>query len=245
MRMVAKTAAYPSEVLVRPRIPTISRVELSCFIAILFWLVNLLAYQREIPHKVSLKEKITMMITSRITISLVAACFFGTASFASAKEKAPAKEKAGAGTSEYTKGIQLLDGQQYDQAVTEFTKAILANDKQPVFYEGRGFAYLALQRFQEAGDDFSKAIELLPKDERAYLGRAQVLLQQKAYQPALADTEKALELKPDDVNATKLRGFAELGLSQWDKAAADFTAVIQKNPDDLLSYDRRALAYRG
>ncbi len=68
-----------------------------------------------------------MMITSRITISLVAACFFGTASFASTKEKAPAKEKsAGAGTSEYTKGIQLLDSQQYDQAVTEFTKAILA-----------------------------------------------------------------------------------------------------------------------
>ena len=74
-----------------------------------------------------------MMITSRITISLVVACFFGTASFASAKEKAPAKEKAGGGTSEYTKGVQLLDSKQYEQAVTEFTAAIQANSKQPAF----------------------------------------------------------------------------------------------------------------
>ena len=131
-----------------------------------------------------------MMITNRITIPLIAACLFGTVSFATAKEKAPAKDKAaGGGTSEYTKGIQLLDSQQYEQAATEFTKAILANDKQPAFYEGRGFAYFALQRFPEAGDDFSKAIELSPKDVRAYVGRAQVFLQQKNYQQALADTQ--------------------------------------------------------
>jgi tetratricopeptide (TPR) repeat protein len=230
---------------VRVRIPIISRLESSWFIAILFLLRYLLAYEREIPQKVGWKENTTMMITSRITISLVAACFFGTASFASAKEKRPAKEKAGAGTSEYTKGIQLLDSQQYEQAVTEFTKAILANDKQPAFYEGRGFANFALQRYQEAGDDFSKAIELLPKDMRAFVGRAQVFLQQKNYQQALADTEKALEIKPDEIAAIKLRGFAELGLSQWDKAIADFTNMIQKKPDDLQTYDRRALAYRG
>jgi tetratricopeptide (TPR) repeat protein len=227
------------------RIPIISRLESSWFIAILFLLRYLLAYEREIPQKVGWKENITMMITSRITISLVAACIFGTASFASAKEKAPAKEKAGAGTSEYTKGLQLFDSQQYEQAVTEFTKAILANDKQPAFYENRGFAYLALERFQEAAADFSKAIDLSPKDMRAFVGRAQVFLQQKNYQQALGDTGKALEIKPDEVAAIKLHGFAELGLSQWDKAVADFTNLIQKKPDDLLVYDRRALAYRG
>src|SRR5439155_25855535 len=101
-----------------------------------------------------------MMITSRITIALIAACFFGTAGFALAKEKAPAKEKAGAGTSEYTKGVQLLDSQQYDQAVMEFTRAILANDKQTAFYEGRGFAIFEIQRFPESGDAFTTYIEL-------------------------------------------------------------------------------------
>jgi len=122
-----------------------------------------------------------MMITNRITISLVAACFFGTASFAPGKEKAPAKQKAGAGTSEYTKGIQLLDSKQYEQAVAEFSAAIMANSKQPAFYEGRGFANFGLQQYKEAGDDFSKAIELSTKDMRAYVGRAQVFLQQKNY----------------------------------------------------------------
>ena len=46
-----------------------------------------------------------MMITNRITISLIAACLLGPASFAPAKEKAAAKEKAGPGTSEYAKGV--------------------------------------------------------------------------------------------------------------------------------------------
>ena len=75
------------------------------------------------------------MITSRITTFLIAVGLFGMASFAPAKEKAAPKEKAtGGGTSEYTKGLQLFDSQQYDQAVMEFTRAILANDKQPAFY---------------------------------------------------------------------------------------------------------------
>jgi len=216
-------------------------VEFSWFIAFLFWRVNLLAYKCEIPQKVSPKENKIMMFTSRITIFLIAAGFFGMASFVSAKEKA-----AGAvGTSEYAKGVQLFDSGQYEQAVTEFTKAILANDKQPAFHDSRGFAYFALERFQEAAADFSKAIELSPKDERAYIGRAQVALKQKDYQQALADTQKALEIKPDEVAAIKFRGYAEIGLSQWDKAVADFATVIQKQPDDLQNYDRRALAYRG
>src|SRR5947199_10817174 len=114
------------------------------------------------------------MYTSRIRNVLSAAGLFGMASVALAKEKAgtPAKEKAGSGISEYTKGNQLFESKQYEQAVAEFTKAIEANGKQPAFYENRGFAYIALEKGPEAAADFSKAIELAPKDERAYVGRA-------------------------------------------------------------------------
>ena len=91
------------------------------------------------------------MITSRITTFLIAGGLFGMASFASAKEKPDA------GMSEYAQGIQFFEKKQYEQAVTEFTKAILANGKQPAFYENRGFAYVALDRAPEAAADFSKA----------------------------------------------------------------------------------------
>src|SRR5438046_9955745 len=171
-----------------------------------------------------------IMFTSRITTFLDAAGLFGMASFALAKEKAgtPAKEKAGAGISEYTKGNQLFESKQYEQAVAEFTKAIEANGKQPAFYENRGFAYIALEKGTEAAADFSKAIELTPKDERADMGRAQALLLQKNYAQALADANKAIELKPDNAIGYKFRGFAEIGLSQWDKEVADFTTANQK-----------------
>src|SRR6184192_1374385 len=149
-----------------------------------------------------------IMHARRITTFLAAAGLFSIASIALlAKEKAgtPAKEKAGSGISEYTKGNQLFESKQYEQAVTEFTKAILANGKQPAFYENRGFAYVALDRAPEAAADFSKAIELAPKDERAYIGRAQVSLLQKNYEQALADAGKALELKADNITAVMFR----------------------------------------
>src|SRR6266700_7287484 len=151
----------------------------------------------------------TMIMPSRrLTTFLAAAGLFSIASIALAKEKAgtPAKEKAGSGISEYTKGNQLFESKQYEQAVAEFTKAIEANGKQPVFYQNRGFAYIGLEKGPEAAADFSKAIELAPKDERAYIGRAQASLLQKDYQQALADAGKALELKPDNAVAYKFRG---------------------------------------
>src|SRR6266568_2588769 len=143
-----------------------------------------------------------IMLARRITTFLAAAGLFSIASIALAKEK------AGTGISEYTKGNQLFESKQYEQAVAEFTKAIEANGKQPAFYENRGFAYIALEKGPEAAADFSKAIELAPKDERAYVGRAQVSLLQKNYDQALADVGKAIELKPDDTVAYKFRGYA-------------------------------------
>jgi len=78
------------------------------------------------------------MITSRITIFAAAAGFLGMAGLASAKEK------GGSGMDNYTKGNQLFESKQYEQALEEFSRAIEANAKQPAFYENRGFAYIAL-----------------------------------------------------------------------------------------------------
>src|SRR5947207_12788352 len=100
------------------------------------------------------------MITSRITTFLATIGFFGMASFASAKEKPDA------GMSEYAQGIQFFEKKQYEQAVTEFTKAILANGKQPAFYENRDFASVAPDRARSAAAGFSKAIERAAAAER-------------------------------------------------------------------------------
>src|SRR5437763_1671713 len=101
-----------------------------------------------------------IMHARRITTFLAAAGLFSIASIALAKEKAgtPAKEKAGSGISEYTKGNQLFESKQYEQAVAEFTKAIEANGKQPAFYENRGFAYIALEKGQKQPPIFPRPL---------------------------------------------------------------------------------------
>jgi tetratricopeptide (TPR) repeat protein len=169
-----------------------------------------------------------------------------------------AKPAKGGGANHIQRGIQLAQEKHFDAAAVEFGKAITDNPKDPRGYANRGTAYRqgartaiaagdsegASTRYQAALADFAKYIELAPKDASGYEEHGQTLSELKQYDAALADFNKALELKPDDINGIKFRGFAEIGLNQWDKAVADFSAVIQKKPDDLLSYDRRALAYR-
>jgi tetratricopeptide (TPR) repeat protein len=207
----------------------------------------LLASARLIAQKIKAKE-MNMMIRNRRSAFVAMAALAVICGFAAAKEKTGGG-KTGPGMAEYERGIQLFDAKQYDQAVVAFSQAILANDKEPAFYEDRGFTYLAMQMPAEGAADFSKVIELAPNEERAYVGRAQALILQKTYDQALGDLEQAFKLKRDDPLAYKFRGFAEIGLAasdptQWDKAVADFTAAIEKNPNDPENYDRRAFAYR-
>ncbi|HET9418378.1 MAG TPA: hypothetical protein VFO30_03480 [Chthoniobacterales bacterium] len=138
-----------------------------------------------------------MMIRNRTSAFVTTAALAAICGVVAAKEKTGGG-KTSAGMAEYQRGIQLFDNKQYDQAIVEFSKAILANEKEPAFYENRGFTYLAMQMPGEAAADFSKVIELAPKEEPAYVGRAQALIQQKIYDQALGDLEQAFRLKPDD-----------------------------------------------
>jgi tetratricopeptide (TPR) repeat protein len=124
--------------------------------------------------------------------------------------KAGASKSSGA-SEHVNRGADLAAKGQYDEAIAEFTKAIEANPKKPMYYSNRGNVYRAAGKLPEAIADFSKAIELAPTDATGYFERGQTEVMQKQYDAGVADLDKAITLKPDDATLYRNRGFAQIG----------------------------------
>jgi Flp pilus assembly protein TadD len=150
--------------------------------------------------------------------------------------------KASGASEHVNRGADLAAKGQYDEAIAEFTKAIEANPKKPMYYNNRGNVYRAAEKLPEAIADFSKSIELAPQDVTGYFerGQTEVMLarketdqkkQSEQYAAGVADLDKAIALKPDDATLYRNRGFAQVGMSDWDKAIADFSKAVEKDSD--------------
>jgi tetratricopeptide (TPR) repeat protein len=68
----------------------------------------------------------------------------------------------------YGKGSSYSDGEDYDKAIAEFTKAIEENPKDEESYRERGIVYRKKGDYDKALKDCNKAVELNPKDAWAY-----------------------------------------------------------------------------
>jgi tetratricopeptide (TPR) repeat protein len=109
-----------------------------------------------------------------------------------------------AASSQYVKyvlqGMVFMKEDKYDQAISEFTKAIELdpdNDKYAEVYVSRGICYVEVQEYDKAIDDFTKCIELDPNNANAYGGRGHCYTLKGEIDKAVADFAKATQLNPD------------------------------------------------
>ena len=121
------------------------------------------------------------------------------------------------------RGVAYTGLQNYDAAITDFSKAIEISDKHDyIAYNGRGMAYTFLKQYDAAISDFSKAIEINPEDASIYSNRGNTYLSLKQYDNALADLNKSIEIDPKFSSAYVNRGYLYEDLGETEKASADF-----------------------
>jgi len=122
----------------------------------------------------------------------------------------------------------LMAKNDFNGAIQKYTKAIEANPRSDLDYEGRGTAYSELKSYDLAIADFSKAIELAPSRGGPYFGRGVAYRLQGNLDAAIADLSHAI----GDMSKTRWRGaLYERGLAykakgSFAEARADFQKIL-------------------
>ncbi len=142
----------------------------------------------------------------------------------------------------YSKGLQLLNSNKYQESISYFNKAIELDSNYSSSYFNRGVAKGLLLNFQDQIADCNKVIELDSKNFAAYYNRGVAKSELKDYRGAIVDFNKAIELdsKYEIAYLTYVaRGNAKEDLQEYQNAIADFDKSIKLNSNYAEAYCRR------
>jgi len=98
----------------------------------------------------------------------------------------------------FKKGWDAITHERYDEAITEFNKAIELDPNMASAYDNLGNTYFFKSDFNNAILNLSKAIELMPGNSPTYLIRARAYFKIGDFDKSWADVIKARELGATD-----------------------------------------------
>ncbi len=142
----------------------------------------------------------------------------------------------------YNRGNTKHDIGFYQNAISDYSKAIRLKPDFVEAYHNRGYTKASLGQHVEAIADFDIAIKLEPDDPMSYYNRGAAKASLGEYVEAIADYDIAIKLKPDDPISYSLRGASKADIGRYSEAIADFDTVIRLNPDFAAAYRFRGSA---
>ena len=142
----------------------------------------------------------------------------------------------------YYRGNTKHDIGFYQNAISDYSKAIRLKPDFMEAYHNRGNAKAELGQHLEAITDFDIAIKLKPDDAMSYYNRGAAKASLSRYVEAIADYDIAIKLNPDDVISYSLRGASKADLGRYSEAIADFDTAIRLKPDFAVAYRSRGSA---
>ncbi|MDD5595183.1 MAG: tetratricopeptide repeat protein [Candidatus Omnitrophica bacterium] len=143
----------------------------------------------------------------------------------------------------FNKGLTHFDKNNYDQAISYFSKAINLNPNNPESYYNRGLIYSLKNDFDQAIYNYNEAIKLNSQWKEPYINRGIAYYYKNSFDAAISDLTEAIKLNPEDQKAYYNRGLAYCKKNNFSQAISDFSKAIQINKNYLLAYDNRAFAY--
>ena len=116
------------------------------------------------------------------------------------------------------RGNAHADKGQYDQAISEYTKALKIKPRYAEAYYNRGYAYASKGKYDDAIRDFNKALEINPNYGKAHHLRGIAYASKGQYDQAISDYTKALEINPQDAIAYCNRGIGYYFRKEYGKS---------------------------
>ena len=144
----------------------------------------------------------------------------------------------GAGSGEKTDaGMKAVEGQSYEEALTDFEQAISDGEDLELAYRGQGLAYLGMGDCDNAIAAFEEALKhagMFPSDLEYdinfYLATAKY--KKGDAMAAIETLDAVLGLRESDKDAYFLRGSAWMKVGEDEKGKADFEKAIELSKSD-------------
>jgi tetratricopeptide (TPR) repeat protein len=133
------------------------------------------------------------------------------------------------------RGIAWYNKKDYDNAITDYDKAIAINPNYTLAFYNRGFAWVVKKEYNKAIEDYRKAIEIEPEPDyaNAYVVGASILKAMKEYDTAIEDYSRAIEIDPDCANAYYNRGLAKKeNKVDFEGSKQDFEKYLELTADE-------------
>lgn len=141
----------------------------------------------------------------------------------------------------YTRGVEAIQKEQYQEALEYLNKEVDENPK-----NGYAFAWIATVRdwngeYGRALTAVEMALKHLPKKDAVYMAfaygtRAGVFLHTGDTIKALADYASAIKVQPDENGWYEKRAQIYYELRKYDLSDADYQKMIQFKPGDTMGY---------
>jgi len=125
------------------------------------------------------------------------------------------------------RGFAYCEIGQYDQAISDFSKAIEIDPRLAHAYNNRGAAFLYKAQYDQAILDLSKAIEIDPRLAHAYNNRGWAYIKKWQYDRAISDFNKTIEIDPAFAEAYFNRAVVYFFKEEYDKSLVDVIKAQQ------------------
>jgi len=148
---------------------------------------------------------------------------------------------------EITLAAAAMEGQDYDQAVRQWTNALalqnLTDDQRARSFWGRSIAHSKIGNFDGAMDDANGALKMKPDLADLLRLRGALYLHRRDYVHAMEDFDAAIRLKADSAEAHAQRAEASLLQGHGDAAITDLDLAIGLKPYLAGFYVLRGLCH--
>lgn len=137
--------------------------------------------------------------------------------------------------------LELFD---YQDALSDYNKAIKINPDCDDAYINRGNLFFDLKFYNEALSDYNKALEINPDSIDALNNRGNLYRLIGGYEESYLDLNKALEINPDYDAALLNRGLLGEYTNDYSNAIEDLSSVIERGDKNGSAHYQRACIYR-
>lgn len=160
-------------------------------------------------------------------------------------------------TQNFINGENYMEERQYDQAISEYSKAIDIDPELADAYKGRSIAYMKSSKFENALKDIDKACQLKPSNPEVLYFHGLINMSFGHYETALSDFTKCIEIV--DTSPTRIlkkgksrkgtyyysthvfttplpyydRSYIHFMRKEYDKALSDINNAIRRNHPNL------------